>query len=137
MDGNAINRILSWSAIDRILSGNAQSGERIKSRLNKKCFIVSFNVLSMFQMVSWNMVCVTVFLVLSLTVSEALEIQLCGSQLADLLQDVCEGRFHWAPRNGRKYTLFFISVLHSRHTTLNLNNIYVLGVFTLVNHWKQ
>ena len=120
------------NAINRILSGNARSGKRIycKSRLNEKCFIVSFNVLSILLMVSWNMVFVTVFLVLSLTVSEALEIQLCGSQLADLLQVVCEGRFHWAPRNGRKYTLFFISVLPSRHTTLNLNNIYVLGVLT-------
>ena len=54
-------------------------------------------------MISRNMVYITAFFALSLTISEALGVRLCGKQLADMLDLVCDGRgFHWQPRNGRK-----------------------------------
>ena len=45
---------------------------------------------------------VTVLFAVSLTLSEVLGVQICGKQLADMLDLVCDGRgFHWVNREGR------------------------------------
>ena len=50
------------------------------------------------------MVLATTLFALSLTISEALGVRLCGKQLADMLDLVCDGRgFHWSPRTSREY----------------------------------
>ena len=58
----------------------------------------------LFQIASRNMVLATTLFALSLTISEALGVRLCGKQLADMLDLVCDGRgFHWSPRTSREY----------------------------------
>ena len=59
----------------------------------------------MFQKTLHNMVLIGAFVALTLTVSEVLSLQVCGKNLADMLDLVCDGRgFHWTAGDS-KYIL--------------------------------